>query len=134
MNVFTRELTIVWGDCDDAGIVFYPNFFYWFDGTYHLYLRSLGIDLRDIKTRFNAVTPLADVGAKFRSPITYGDDVRITAKVAEWADRRFRLEYVVTCGERLVATGHELRAWAEVDEQGGLRGAPVPEAFKALFA
>ncbi len=133
MNAFKRELTIVWGDCDDAGIVFYPNFFYWFDSTYHLYLRSRGIDLRDIRARFRAVTPLVDVGAKFRSPITYGDDVQIEVKVAEWAERRFRLEYVVTCGDRLVATGHELRAWAEFDDEGRLRGAPVPDAFKALF-
>lgn len=133
MKAFKRDLTIVWGDCDDAGIVFYPNFFYWFDSTYHLYLRSRGIDLRDIKARFNAVTPLADVGAKFLSPITYGDDVQIEASIAEWADRRFKLAYVVTCGERLVAKGYELRAWAEVNDEGKLRGAPVPAAFKALF-
>lgn len=134
MSAFKRELTIAWGDCDDAGIVFYPNFFYWYDTTYHFYLSSLGTDLRDIKARFQAVTPLVDAGSKFRSPITYGDVVQIEAKLAEWADRRFRLEYVVTCGDRLVATGHELRAWAQFDENGKLRGAPVPEEFKALFA
>lgn len=133
MSVFSRELTIVWGDCDDAGIVYYPNFFYWFDSTYHLYLRSLGTDLRDIKKKYGAVTPLVDVNAKFRSPITYGDDVRIEAKVGEWADRRFRFDYVVTCGDRLVATGYEQRAWAQVNDEGGLRGVPVPEEFKALF-
>ena len=134
MATFRRDVTIAWGDCDDAGIVFYPNFFYWFDTSYHLYLRSLGVDMRDIKARFRAVTPLVDVGAQFRSPITYGDDVQVEAKIVEWADRRFRLEYTVTCGERLVATGHELRAWAEFDDEGRLRGAPVPDAFKALFA
>jgi YbgC/YbaW family acyl-CoA thioester hydrolase len=134
MNMFKRELSIVWGDCDDAGIVFYPNFFIWIDGTYHLYLRSLGLDMRVLKSRFNAVTPLMDAGCKFRSPVTYGDDIQIEAKVAEWGEKRLRLDYVITCGERLVATGHELRAWAEYQEGGGIRGALVPEEFKALFA
>ncbi|MCB5363848.1 acyl-CoA thioesterase [Pusillimonas sp. CC-YST705] len=134
MDVFKRDLTIAWGDCDDAGIVFYPNFFYWFDTTYHLYLRSLGLDMRDIKARFRAVTPLVDVHAKFRSPITYGDDVQIEAKVGEWASRRFRLDYVVKCGDRLVATGYEERAWAQFDDEGRLCGVPIPAEFKALFA
>jgi len=137
MQTFKRELTLVWGDCDDAGIVFYPNYFYWFDGTYHLYLRDRGMGMRDIKARFHAVTPLVDVGAKFRSPISYEDTIQIEARVAEWMERRFRLEYTVTCGDRLVATGHELRAWAEFDDKdhntGRLRGAAVPQAFKALF-
>jgi len=89
--------------------------------------------MRDVKARFNAVTPLVDVGATFRSPITYEDTIQIEAKVAEWMERRFRLEYTVTCGERLVATGHELRAWAEFDASGRLRGAAVPQMFKDLF-
>ena len=25
------QLTVAWGDCDSAGIVFYANYFRWFD-------------------------------------------------------------------------------------------------------
>jgi len=137
MQTFTRELTLVWGDCDDAGIVFYPNYFYWFDGTYHLYLRSRGMGMRDIKAQFGAVTPLVDVGAKFFAPISYEDTVQIQVRVAEWMERRFRLEYLVMCGDKKIASGHEVRAWAQFEDQAGhsgrLRGAAVPQAFKALF-
>lgn len=134
MSQFKRELTIEWGDCDDAGIVFYPNFFYWFDCTYHAFLRSVGLNLRDLKTRYSAVTPLVDVGAKFRSPVTYGDLIVIEAEVSEWAEKRMRFEYTVKCGDRLVATGHELRAWAVEDEEGRLRGGVIPEEFKAALS
>ena len=27
----TRTIRIQWGDCDPAGIVFYPRYFEWFD-------------------------------------------------------------------------------------------------------
>jgi len=27
--MFRTEFPIEWGDCDEAGIVFYPNYFYW---------------------------------------------------------------------------------------------------------
>lgn len=134
MSQFKRELTIEWGDCDDAGIVFYPNFFYWFDSTFQGLLRSKGLSQREIRSRFKAVTPLVDVGANFRSPVTYDDVVTIEATVSEWAERRMRVSYTVRCGERLVATGFELRAWAEVVGEGRLKGASIPDEFKAFFS
>ena len=34
----TRTIRIQWGDCDPAGIVFYPNFFRWMDAaTWHFF-------------------------------------------------------------------------------------------------
>jgi len=134
MSQYKHDLTIVWGDCDEAGIVFYPNFFYWFDSAYQGFLRSKGLSLRDLQSRYQAVTPLVDVGANFRSPITYEDVVTIEAEIGEWAERRLRLNYTVKCGERLVATGHELRAWAQVVGPGRLKGAAIPEEFKALLS
>lgn len=133
MMQFERQLTIEWGDCDEAGIVFYPNYFYWFDCTYQGMLRSKGLSQREIRSRYGAVTPLVDVGAVFRSPVRYDDVITIQADLQEWAERRMRIAYTVNCGKRLVATGHELRAWAVVNESGGLKGAAVPEDFKALF-
>lgn len=133
MDVFTRELTIAWGDCDDAGIVFYPNYFYWFDSTYHAWLRSLDTSLRDIKARWSAVTPLVDVGANFRSAVSYDDVLTIEARMVEWGSRRFKLEYTVKCGDRFVASGFEKRAWAVPDGNGGIKGAEIPAEFRRLF-
>ncbi|OWT62142.1 thioesterase [Candidimonas nitroreducens] len=134
MMRFERELTIEWGDCDEAGIVFYPNYFYWFDCTFQGMLRSKGLSQREVRSRYGAVTPLVDVGAVFRSPVSYDDVITIRAEFQEWAERRMRIAYTVHCGERLVATGHELRAWAVPREEGGLKGAAIPEDFKRLFA
>jgi YbgC/YbaW family acyl-CoA thioester hydrolase len=131
---FERELTIEWGDCDEAGIVFYPNYFYWFDCTFQAMLRSKGLSQREVRSRYGAVTPLVDVGAVFRSPVRYDDVITIQAELQEWAERRMRIAYTVNCGKRLVATGHELRAWAVVKEEGGLKGAAIPEDFKQFFA
>ncbi len=133
MSQFKHSLTVNWGDCDDAGIVFYPTFFYWFDSTYHAFLRSANLKLRDLRERYQAVTPLMDAGSNFRSPVTYDDVITIEAVVAEWALKRFRLEYTVTCGDRLIASGYELRSWATVDEQGRLKGSPIPDEFKAAL-
>jgi len=134
MSLFERSLTVEWGDCDDAGIVFYPNFFYWYDSTYQGLCRSRDLSQRKIRERFNACTPLVDVGSVFRSPVSYDDVITIEADIVEWAERRFKVGYTVKCGERLVATGYELRAWAKFVDEGRLKGAPIPEEFKATFS
>lgn len=135
MSQFERSFTVEWGDCDDAGIVFYPNFFYWFDSTYHGLCRSKGLSQREIRSRFNGVTPLVDVGSVFRSPITYDDVITVKAEITEWAERRFKVSYTVMCGDRLVATGHELRAWALLTgQEGRIKGGVIPDEFKAFFA
>jgi acyl-CoA thioesterase FadM len=33
---FRTEILVAWGDCDPAGIVYYPNYFHWFDTIFQL--------------------------------------------------------------------------------------------------
>ena len=95
MALFKTELIVEWGDCDEAGIVFYPNYFYWFDCTFQRMLRSRELGQRQLRSRFGAVTPLVDVGAKFLGPVRYDDVLRIEAAVVDWAERKFRTAYRV---------------------------------------
>ncbi len=131
--MFETAFTIEWGDCDEAGIVFYPNYFYWLDCTYQRWLRQHGLSQRALRQRFQGVTPLVDVGAQFVAPARYDDELRVLAEVTEWQERRFRIDYKLSVGAVAVATGFEQRAWAELTAAGGLRGAAVPAEFKDLM-
>ena len=131
--MFETTFTIEWGDCDEAGIVFYPNYFYWLDCTYQRWLRSHGLSQRELKRRFGSVTPLVNVGAQFMGPARYDDELVIRAEVAEWQERRFRIDYKLFVKGVQVASGFEQRAWAKVADTGGLRGANVPAEFKELL-
>ncbi len=42
-----RQIEVGWGDCDPAGIVFYPNFYRWFDACSHALLTARGLSHRD---------------------------------------------------------------------------------------
>ena len=127
---------IAWGDCDDAGIVFYPQFFRWMDTAFHRWLRSRGSSHRDITQRFGLVgLPIVEANAQFRSSISYDDELVVLVRIAEWQGRRFRAGYR---GMRLdgsaVFDGHEVRALAARDpETGRLKGRDVTPEFKALL-
>ncbi|HRL22845.1 MAG TPA: acyl-CoA thioesterase [Alcaligenes sp.] len=131
MHTFERRITVEWGDCDEAGIVFYPNYFYWFDCTYQAWLRQLGLSQRVLRQEHGAVTPLVDVGAQFRAPVSYDHDILVRVGVGQWLERRFKLDYeVFNTDGRLVATGHEWRAWARVLPEGRLKGESIAEDFR----
>ena len=87
-----------------------------------------------LRDRFDAVTPLVDVGAKFLRPCRYDDELDITAEVEVWAAKRFRMRYVFSLAGQVVVTGHEERAWARFDASGKLSAQEVDPVFKDLLS
>ncbi len=43
------DVRIVWGDCDEQGIVFYPKYFCWMDSAFQSLLRDAGQSLRAMR-------------------------------------------------------------------------------------
>ncbi len=118
---FTTRFQISFGDCDPAGIVFYPNFYRWFDATCHAWFRAAaGSHARLCEALGSVGVGLVDSGASFRSPATEGDVLEMALAVEAWNRKTLRLGYRGTVGERLVVEGFELRA-VFVREDGRMR-------------
>ena len=131
--MFRTEFPIEWGDCDEAGVVFYPNYFYWLDCTFQRLIRARGLSLRELRRRFGVVTPIIDAGAKFRAPARYDDTLLVEAFVDTWETKRFRVVYKLSIDQRAVAEGFEVRAWAQIDKDGVLSGHAIDTTFKDLM-
>ena len=84
------EIRANWGDCDAAGIIFYPVYFRWFDECTQALLRSVGLDQRSLRDEFGIVgTAAVDASARFTAPVTYGDLLRTTSFVERWGTSSF---------------------------------------------
>src|SRR5512141_2312256 len=70
----TRVVRIDWGDCDPAGIIFYPRYFEIFDAsTSALFERALGLTKLETLKAFNfAGSPLVRTQARLFRPTRYG--------------------------------------------------------------
>ena len=91
MTVFMVDIPVRFQHTDPAGIVFYPNYFRWFDNAFHHLLRQCGIGQRTLVERFDTLgTPIADTGARFLRPASYGDEITIHTVVEEWRRKMFR--------------------------------------------
>jgi 4-hydroxybenzoyl-CoA thioesterase len=131
------DIEIQWGDCDPAGIVFFPNYFAWFDrATWQMFARAgLAIDglLRD--KRCDAL-PLTHAEADFFAPCRPGDVLHLTSRVDTIESRRIHIAHEARRGDVVVLKGRETRAWvvAAPERPSGLRGADIPADIVARLS
>jgi 4-hydroxybenzoyl-CoA thioesterase len=131
-------VTVEWGHCDPAGIVYFPNYFTYFDSsTNALFLRALGCNKYEMLKRYGIVgIPLVDVGARFIVPSTFGDVVTIESSVAEIRRSSFRMLHRLLRGDTLAVEGTETRVWVGRDpaDPDGLKGMPIPQDVVAKLS
>ena len=130
----TRNVRIEWGDCDPAGIIFYPRYFEIFDAsTSMLFERALGMTkLQLLKTFDFAGFPLARTQAKFIKPTRFGDDVAVTTTV-KFSRSSFEIEHRLSLGGVTCVECVEKRVWVVRDAQGRLKSHPVPDEVRKKF-
>ena len=138
MLTYTRHTRIEWGDCDPAGIVYFPRYFALFDScTTALFSQALGMSkyqfIRHYK--FDGY-PMVDTRARFLKPARYGDDVVIETKVTEFRRSSFDVQHRLTLGGELAVECFDTRVWAEKhpDDPQKIRAKPIPEEVIAKFA
>ncbi|MCF3933064.1 hypothetical protein L1787_06500 [Acuticoccus sp. M5D2P5] len=134
MTIFRRTRIIEWGECDAAGIVYYPNFYRWMDGHYHHLTVSLGFDQRSLQTDFGLLaTPLIDTGCTFAVPASYGDELRIDLAIAHIGTTSLRLDYRFSRDETPIAKGFEARVFVVRLADGTIEKAPIPPAIRTML-
>ncbi len=131
---FEFSVDISWGHCDPAGIIYYPNYFRWFDAAYHAFLNNRGLDHRALTQALGTIgTGLIDVGASFKAPITYGDRLIITLTIEAWSEKTLRLAYIGRRDEEIVVQGYELRGLFMRDGDSGKVRAAIIAPLRALI-
>ena len=132
-----RKIEVGWGDCDPAGIVFYPNFYRWFDACSHALLIAKGLSHRALNERFGIIgCGLIDTGARFTAPARFDDVLEAESHVAKLTSRTFTVEHVLRRGEVQICSGHEVRGCFAADdtEPGGIKAVALPAELRAALS
>jgi 4-hydroxybenzoyl-CoA thioesterase len=132
-----RLIRVQWGDCDPAGIVFYPRYFEWFDAsTILLFEKATGLTKIKMLEKYNgAGLALLEARAVFRVASQYGDDIEIETRVTEFRRSSFFVHHTVTKGDVLALEGFETRLWTVRDPDSGnrLKSGSLPREIAAAF-
>ena len=130
-----RSVTIEWGDCDPADIVFYPNYFRWFDASTAHHFKAAGLPKPELISRYGVVGfPMVDTSAKFHIPNRHGDEVVIETAIIRFGTASFNIEHRLLRGDELSVQGFEKRVMVRRTSDGsGITSCPIPEKVKRLF-
>ena len=136
MKTNRYEMTVQWGDCDPANIVFYPNYFRWFEnGTTELFA-SVGLELPQTFADYGILgIPILDAHAKFMRPSRFRDVITVESTIESWGNSSFKVAHnIFNDGEEAVS-GHEVRGWVVVDDThpSGIRAQRIPDDIRARF-
>ena len=127
-------IRVLFGDCDPANIVYFPNFYRWFDQATHDLCEAAGYGLVRVRHDLHWVGfPVAEAGSRFHRPATINDWLRVETRVVAWQPRRFLLSHRVRRDGELLVDGWQTRFIGihRADRGGRLAALHVPDAFRA---
>ncbi len=130
------EVELMFGDCDPAGIVFFPNYSKWMDGASLNFFRQCGLPpWRELKkTRGIIGNPLLEIHTEFMGLPRYGDRLQIHTSIIEWRDKVYIHKHVVKRGDEVLCEGTETRAFVihPPEDPDRIKAIPIPEDIKAM--
>jgi YbgC/YbaW family acyl-CoA thioester hydrolase len=128
--------TLAWGECDPAGIIFYPNYYRFMDEATWAMFADAGFPADRMRSEHFSL-PLVDSRCEFLSSPFFGDKIEIRSQVSKWGRSSFSLshEFVIAREERLLARGTESRVWCRYESGPGspLRSVPIPGEVRAAL-
>jgi 4-hydroxybenzoyl-CoA thioesterase len=140
MFVSKRDVLVEWGDCDPAGIVFYPRYFAMSDAsTTQLFAAALGHKKHEMIRRYGIIgMPMVDTHANFRIPSRFGDCIHFESRVTSFGRSSFDVHHTVFRPDGDIGLEvWEKRVWAGLDPENTdrIKGFPIPdEVIAALSA
>jgi len=113
------------------GIVYYANYFVWFElGRVELF-RERGLSYRDFEEREDCFIVVADARCTYRAPARYDDVITVRTRLTGVRSRVITFGYEILAeGERVLATGESTHV--VTDRRGKPRA--LPDAYRAILA
>ena len=140
-KIVTHTQRVEFGDCDPAGIVWFPNFFRWIDAASRHFFTQCGVPRWAELEKSTGVlgTPLVSTTSNFLKTASYGDTLQVRCHITEWRDKSFVQRYAIVRersdgAEDVIMECDEVRIFAARRDDGknGIRAVSVPADIRAL--
>jgi acyl-CoA thioester hydrolase len=119
-----------YAETDRMGVVYYANYFVWFEVGRTEWLRDTGWSYREME-RDGVALPVIEAHCEYRQPARYDDEVEIHTRATLLTPVRIRFDYELRRPEeaQAAAIGHTIHA--AVDDKG--RPCRLPARVRGLL-
>ena len=111
------------------GIVYYAEYFHFFEKARNEFIRGLGMSYAEIERR-GVLLPVRDAQCRYRSPARYDDLLRIHSAITDWGRASLRFVYEIWNEDKTLLLADGSTQHAVVDAGG--RPVPMPGWLRAL--
>jgi acyl-CoA thioester hydrolase len=132
MEYADTTIRVRYAETDQMGVVYYGNYFTWFEVGRAEFCRQLGFDYRRMEIEDDSFIVVAEASCRYRRPARYDDLLTIRTRVTESRKRTLRFSYEILrqdTGEQL-ATGETTHVIC--DRLGQPKS--LPEKYRKFFA
>ena len=78
----TSKIRVRYAETDQMGVVYYANYFVWFEIGRVEVLRSVGLSYDQMEKDHKLILPVVDASCRYKSPAKYDDEILIEARPA----------------------------------------------------
>jgi acyl-CoA thioester hydrolase len=127
----STTLRVRYAETDQMGVVYYANYFVWFEVARTDLLRTLGWTYREMEDS-GVLLPVIEAHCEYRRPARYDDEIEIRTEGQLTSPVRMEFQYEVSVKGQagLTASGHT--AHAATGRDG--RPCRLPERIRGVFA
>lgn len=93
MARFETTRTLRFGDCDPAGIAYFPSYFHFLNGVVEEWWAEIGFPWRDLFQRRRIGLPTVKLDTQFIAPGFMGDELIFSFRISALGSRSMTLEH-----------------------------------------
>ena len=128
---FRTEIEVRFGDCDPAGIVYYPNLFHYCHVAFEdCWPSVLGVSYAELIASRGLGFPTAHVETDFLRPVRYGDRVEVTVAVERIGTKSAVFVFAGSVDGRACFRASMTKVCANLDS---LESLPIPDDLRAAL-
>jgi acyl-CoA thioester hydrolase len=128
---FDTIVRVRYAETDKMGVVYYANYYVYFEIGRVEYMRNLGIDYREMEIQDDTFIVVAESKCRYLKPARYDDRLRIRTRATSVRKRTIRFEYEILHDEtaELLAAGETVHI---VCDSNG-RAKSLPEKYRRIL-
>ncbi len=133
--MYWREISVLWGESDPFGLVYYPRIVAWFNDTEHELFRTIGYPIDQMIRKDRTTFVMGEIHFRFVGPASYSDRVMTKVSLEELGERTLNWNCVATNVEtgELICEGRAVRIYAKISEDGNLESQQIPDFMRTVL-
>jgi acyl-CoA thioester hydrolase len=125
------SIRVRYQETDQMGVVYYANFFVWFEIGRVEFLRQLGFSYRDMECEDGCFIAVVEARCRYRAPVRYDDEITIRTRLKFFRASMIQFDYELVRAADGAVLAEGKTTHMVTDAQMKVR--PLPEKYAAVF-